>query len=141
MATLIRLTCLTLMALSGCGKGQPPRTTVSGSISFEGKPVEFGDIVFQPLDANWKKFYAQGKIRGGKYELLQHGPVPGENKVAIYGYKRTGRKVIDLAGKSLSETAEIVEETVPYIPTKFNEASELKAEIKVGGNEGLDFNL
>jgi hypothetical protein len=141
MVTVVRSACLLIAVLAGCGKAQPPRTIVSGSVTFQGKPVEFGDIVFQPLDAKWKKFYAQGKIVGGKYQLSEHGPVPGENQVAIYGYKKTGRKRVDLAGKSLSEAAEIVEEVVPYIPTKFNEASELKAEIKVGGNEGLDFNL
>ena len=59
----------------------------------------------------------------------------------IHGYKMTGRKRLDIAGKSLSEAPQMIDELVPFIPEKFNEGSELTVEIKSGVNENLDFNL
>ena len=85
---------------------------------------------------------AQGKIIGGKYTLdAAHGPLPGKNLVQIRGYKMTGRKRLDIAGKSLSEAPKMIDELVPYIPEKFNEASELTVEIQSGENENVNFFL
>jgi len=53
----------------------------------------------------------------------------------------TGRKRLDIAGKSLSEAPQMIDELVPYIPEKYNEGSELKVDIKSGANENADFNL
>lgn len=103
--------------------------------------MELGDIVFQPVDGQWKKFYAQGKIVNGKFEFKDLGPVVGQNRVEIHGYKRTGKKRVDLAGKDLSKAPEVVEEVVPYIPPEFNEGSTLTVEIKPGVNENVNFDL
>ncbi len=133
---------LALTALAGCGQSLPPRAVVSGSVTYKGKPVEFGDIVFDPQRKDAGGQFAQGKISGGKYAFdAARGPVVGANRVRIYGYKMTGRKRLDLAGQSLSEAPEMVNELMPYIPEKFNEASELTIEIKPGENSGLDFKL
>lgn len=129
-------------SLVGCGERPPTRSIVNGTVSYQGKPVEFGDIVFKPRSADAGKWFAQGKISGGKYTLdAEHGPLAGENLVQIYGYKMTGRKRLDIAGKSLSEKPQMINELVPYIPEKFNEASELTVEIKPGNNDKLDFSL
>ena len=53
----------------------------------------------------------------------------------------TGRKRLDIAGKSLSEATEMVNELMPFIPEKFNEASELAVEVHAGINENLNFDL
>jgi hypothetical protein len=128
--------------LTGCGERPPKRAVVSGSVTYQGKPVEFGDIVFQPLSENAGKWFAQGKIVGGKYSLdAARGPLAGKNLVQIRGYRMTGRKRLDIAGKSLSEAPKMIDELVPYIPEEFNEASELTVEIKPGDNEHVNFVL
>jgi hypothetical protein len=126
----------------GCGAGQPVRAVISGNVTYRGESVQFGDIVFQPLSQHAGRSFAQGKIVGGKYSLdAGHGPVVGKNLVQVFGYKMTGRKRLDIAGKSLSEAPQMIDELVPYIPEKFNEASELTVEIKPGTNEDVDFDL
>jgi len=131
-----------IVMIAGCGQKAPERAVVSGSVTYQNKPVEFGDIVFQPLSKDAGKWFAQGKINGGKYSLdAAHGPLTGKNVVQIRGYKMTGRKRLDIAGKSLSEAPKMVEELVPYIPEKFNEASELSTEIHAGQNDHIDFSL
>jgi hypothetical protein len=133
---------LALNELAGCGKSLPPRAVASGTVTFKGKPVEFGDIVFDLKQGDTGGLFAQGKITGGKYSFdVTRGPLVGENIVRIYGYKMTGRKRLDLAGKSLSEAPEMVNELMPYIPEKFNEASELTVEIKPGENSDLNIKL
>lgn len=115
---------------------------VSGSITYQGKPVDFGDILFHPQMKNTGGLFAQGKVVGGKYSLdADHGPLVGKNVVRIHGYKMTGRKRLDIAGKSLSDAPEMVDELMPYIPEKFNEASEITVEIESAGSDRLDFNL
>jgi hypothetical protein len=126
----------------GCGERPPARAIVTGTVTYEGKAVELGDIVFQPMSQGSGKWFAQGKIVGGKYSLdAAHGPLEGKNLVQIRGYKMTGRKRLDIAGKSLSETPQMIDELVPYIPEKFNEASELTVEIRPGNNENINFSL
>ena len=132
---------LVLLTLFGCGEAQPTRAPVSEFVTYQGKPIEQGDIVFQPTDKAWSRFYAQGKIVNGKYEFLDRGPVVGANRVEVHGYKRTGKKRLDLAGKNLSEQVEVMEEVVPYIPPEFNEASTLTTEIAPGAKRDVNFNL
>lgn len=132
---------LCIVPLAGCGEAPPTRATITGLVTYQGKPVEQGDIVFQPTDKAWSKFYAQGKIINGKYEFVERGPVVGTNRVEVHGYKRTGKKRLDVAGKNLSEKVEVMEEVVPYIPPEFNEASTLTTEISPGENLDVNFNL
>jgi hypothetical protein len=131
-----------LLGAEGCAEGQAERATISGSVTYQGEPVAFGDIVFQPTSVAPGRAFAQGKIVDGKYSLdAAHGPVVGKNIVQIHGYKMTGRKRLDIAGKSLSEAPQMIDELVPYIPEKYNEGSELTVEIKSGANENVDFKL
>lgn len=131
-----------LCVAQGCGEREPHRAITSGSVTYQGEAVPFGDIVFQPLSQDADKSFAQGKIIDGKYSFdAAHGPIVGKNLVQIHGYKMTGRKRLDIAGKSLSEAPAMIDELVPYIPTKFNEASELTVEIKSGANENVNFDL
>ena len=135
-------TLLIICISTGCGERPPQRAVVSGSVTYLGKPVDFGDIVFQPTSVRVGKWFAQGKIVGGKYSLdAAHGPLVGKNLVQIRGYKMTGRKRLDIAGKSLSEAPKMIDELVPYIPEKFNEASQITVEIKSGDNGPVDFSL
>jgi len=66
--------------LSACGAAT---STVSGDVTYEGQPVENGEINFLPADG--KGAPAGTKIVGGKYEV--QGLVPGPKVVQITAVK------------------------------------------------------
>jgi hypothetical protein len=138
---LWRITVAMACALSmGCGPAEPERATISGQITYEGKPVPYGHIVFIPLDG-WKGFYSQATILNGHYQLDAHGPVVGRNRVEIHGHRQTGKTAPNISGVRLDEPGEMVAVTEPYLPLKYNVASELTVEINEGRNSDVDFHL
>jgi hypothetical protein len=74
---------LTLVVFSGCGPGGPTRQEVSGTVEFDGQPVEDGIIYFEPQEG-------QGSMDGssilsGTFTIPQKkGLFPGKYRVAIY---------------------------------------------------------
>ena len=77
-----------VLILSGCGDGTK-RVRISGQVTFEGKPVKYGNIVFEP-DASKGNNGPQGyaKIVDGAYDTADAGtgPCVGPQVVAIEGY-------------------------------------------------------
>jgi len=64
------------LVLAGCGG---PGTVVTGNITYEGQPVEKGQITFTPADG--KGPIGGGEIAGGKYSVS--GLEPGQKVVQI----------------------------------------------------------
>jgi hypothetical protein len=68
--------------ITGCSSGptnEPTRYRVSGTVTFDGKPVPYGDVVFTP-DSAKKNTGPQGiaKIRDGKFDTsLEKGKGAG----------------------------------------------------------------
>jgi len=60
---------LVLGLLAGCGGGGPKRHRVSGTVTFGGQPIPYGEVVFTP-DAAKKNSGPQGKapIKDGKFD-------------------------------------------------------------------------
>lgn len=91
-------TCLILMGLllsfegSGCGKGAsdgPQRYQISGHVNFDGKPLPFGTITFEP-DASKGNQGPQGfaNIRDGIFDTSGEdgkGGTSGEMIISIIG--------------------------------------------------------
>jgi hypothetical protein len=59
---------------------QPPRATVTGTVTYDGKPVEDGIITFTSL-APGSNSAAEGVIKNGRYRLVH--VIPGKNMVRI----------------------------------------------------------
>jgi hypothetical protein len=119
-------TTLLLVLLAGCGSGN---TTLEGTVTFGGQPVDGGAIV---LVASGGKDVATGaRIVDGKYLVTAKADKlpPGTYKVQINWLKGTGKKV-----KSESDPDVTVEETQEVIPLEYNVQSKLSAEIKTGSN-------
>jgi hypothetical protein len=117
---------LVLLGILGCGSSGTH--TVSGEVTFEGAPVPEGDIIFEPLD---KKAAADaGKIKDGRYSLSVK---PGKHRVLI----RASKLMKLPRGKkgALGET-EIHQQ---YIPARYNEKTELTADVPPAGP--LNFTL
>jgi hypothetical protein len=116
------------LAVAGCAD----RTTaeVSGTITFDGQPVEAGGIAFVPVDG--KSPTAGGHIKDGQYKVRV--PV-GTAKIVINGTKVIGKK-------KLYDTPDSPEMPLAteLLPAKYNEETELRFEVRPGLNE-KDFDL
>lgn len=123
----------------GCAR-KPPRAQVSGEVTYQGTPVPYGDIVFEPVD-QWQGFYCQAKIIDGRYAMDTKGPVVGKNRVEIHGYRFTEQIVPDISGKKLDEAPAMTKGLIPYIPPQFNDQSEITVDVVAGENQGMNFHL
>ena len=74
-------------ALAGCGVGAKTKVEVSGTVTYQGKTIDLGNIRFEPLD---KTLGAEGsEIKDGVY----HVKLPlGKARVSISGAKKIGEK-------------------------------------------------
>jgi hypothetical protein len=104
-------------------------------VTVGGRPVETGAVAFVPIEGSGGPT-AGGMIENGKYSIsADKGPMPGLNRVNIYGTRKTGRKVpCDLAPKVL------VDEIVDMVPSRYRTDSPLKREIRSGQGD-VDFHL
>jgi hypothetical protein len=60
--------------LAGCGPSEEKLFDISGSLTFEGKPIAAGVIHFEPDATKGNKGQAgYAEIRGGKYDTAQKG--------------------------------------------------------------------
>ena len=110
----------------GCGGGDKRETTlVSGTVTFAGKPLEEGNIVFDPVDGTGGS--SMGAITNGKFEFESE---LGNKRVLINAVRVTEEK--DQYGEPVTES---------YIPAKYNEESTLTAEVKADGENTFTFEL
>jgi hypothetical protein len=111
-----------LLTIAGCGDGTH---SVSGTVTFEGKPVSTGSITFEAADGG--PGVASSGIKDGKYELRSKA---GKKKVVITAFRpKPG------AEKDPQPPTE------EYIPEKYNTKSELTAEVTAGGENRFNFDL
>jgi hypothetical protein len=125
---------------SGCmgGGDDLPRVAVSGTVTFDGKPLEKGTIRFLP-SAKGKQGVALeggGMIESGKFSIPRdQGLVPGTYQVAIFSGgsgKGRGANGPETGGPAPSKE---------LIPAKYNAKSELPAEVKQEGSNDFNFEL
>lgn len=123
---------LALGLLAGCSGG-PAVGDVSGTVTYDGKPVEQGSIAFYPADGNGPT--AGGAIADGKYSVRKVSP--GNSKVRISGTRVTGqKKMYNDPGSPLVTTS------AEYLPAKYSDekVTELRYDVQ-GGAQTKDFNL
>ena len=133
----LTLCALTLTGCFGSSKEGLERAAVSGTVSFDGKPLSEGSIQFIPdLDAKGQRVHGkavQAIITNGVYSLTNdQGPVVGANKIMVNATRKTG-KFQNFDGVK----TEIMQQ---YIPAKYNADSTLRYEVKAGENTA-DFSL
>lgn len=106
---------LFVIILAGCGAAYPGRVEVSGSVSYDGEPIEDGLIRFIPEGAT-RGSIAQGKIIDGQYHIDHLGGVAvGTNRVEIRAYDP---KVPEPMGPGIPPREQL-------LPERFNKESEL----------------
>jgi hypothetical protein len=117
------LTALVGLLIASCG---PNVGTVSGVVSYDGKPIPDGYLVFQP-EGPGKGFGV--KVTEGRYQVTApHGK---------YIVRITAEKLVPFAGGKdmYGEKVQLQQ----YIPEKYNVNSDLSAEIPAAGP--VDFDL
>jgi len=127
MVTLRSSAVLLMLCLVGCnGDGKYP---VSGTVTWEGDPIPAdhnGHITFTPIDPS--KGPDAGPI--GEDGEFSFRASPGEKRVEILISRPKGKRV-EAMGMAAEEM---------YVPRKYNEESELTANVKEESNT-FDFAL
>jgi hypothetical protein len=116
--------------LSGCG---PERVgqVVTGTVTFQGKPLDQGSIQFQPAEG--QSTFSGSSIDNGNYRLPpEFGLAPGKYTVRI-----------NSSEGSVPTNSTDVEVGVftERIPAKYNSESTLSAEVKEGEDNKFDFEI
>jgi hypothetical protein len=122
-----------VLVIFGCGDSSdlPPRYPVSGTVTYNGKPLVNGTINFAPTGPNGRG--AGGMIADGRYSLTTHdqndGAIPGEYKVSVLAKEADPSKV-DLKIKKPREGPESEAEKkamATYFPQKVAARAAAKA--------------
>ena len=131
---LLAIFLITPILLAGCGGSD--RLAVQGKVSFDGEPVEYGQVRFTPLSGT-KGPTGGAKIKNGVYEVASaKGLFKGNYRVELQAWKRIGNFSIDQVTGEKTEGGDLR----PFLPAKYNEDSELTVEV-ASGKQTHDFNL
>ena len=137
-----------ILLLAGCGGPSRPATVpVSGRVTYQGKPVPLGQIVFYPAKGRpaMGAIGADGSYRLTTFETAGDGATPGRYRVTIQATRTIGGGA---RPKSLEEELHGVGsgsgQTVTewLVPEKYSrqESTPLTAEVKPGSNT-INFDL
>lgn len=129
VATLLAV--FVMAGVTGCGSsgGGPKEYPVTGTVKFDGTPVETGQILFRATERD-KRGYS-GSITNGAYDLKAEA---GKMTVQITASRIIPGKFDESNPGEKSPVGEM------YIPARYNTQTELTAEVKPGKNS-IDFDL
>jgi hypothetical protein len=123
---------LGLLAASaaGCSDAGPRPVVVRGTVTFDGAPLERGDIVFEPSTPGPHGASA-GTIEAGKFAFPASA---GAMTVRIRATRPAapGSKLLGPSGQPVPEN---------FIPPRYNRKSELTADVKADGPNEFVFEL
>ncbi|MBQ2851726.1 MAG: hypothetical protein IJE77_14695 [Thermoguttaceae bacterium] len=119
------------VAFVGCAK-KDGLTPVKGTVTFDGEPIKDGSINFAPKGGPGTATGA--RIVDGKYEARVS---PGKMAVTIEAQKK-----VPIENPTQEQIDRgITENTVDFIPAKYNRMSTLEADIAEGQKDPIDFAL
>jgi len=125
--------------LVGCGERGPELAQVTGKVTLDGAPVAAAAMTFRPMGNSGTTSYG-GTNQDGDYTMAftkdKVGVMPGEYFVDIETIKMKKRDIEDLKSQGLPEPP-------PYvaIPKKYRGADQLKATVKAGEKNVINFEL
>jgi hypothetical protein len=110
--------------LAGCSRRDydgPRRYPLSGKVTYDGQPIDFGSISFMPAEG---QRVSGGLIENGAYAVPEEkGANAGKYRVEIRWQKLTGNKKRD------PDSGEMYDERKEALPPKFHSDSELEVEV------------
>lgn len=121
-------------AVAGCGWRNDGRYQVTGSVFFDGQPLDHGDITFKPADRS--QGAVGGQIKAGAFALRCP---PGAARVEINASRIVPRKAG--AGGTGGLPDDPRDSVVEFIPRRSNAESVLEATIEPHHRNVADFRL
>jgi hypothetical protein len=82
MKSLRNVFLLSLLAISGCGSDRPPLGSVTGTVTLDGKPIQYIGLMFTPVDGGRPSI--GGTNEKGEFKAMYVRDAPG----AILGKHR-----------------------------------------------------
>ena len=117
------ITLLVVIVCSGCGRGNPNRAEVHGTVTLDGQALDQGTISFLP-SGQTKGPAAGASIVDGSYSIsADAGPAIGTNRVEIRSARATGGRLPN-GDPAIDE----------FIPSQYNTKTKLTVTIEPGGN-------
>jgi hypothetical protein len=132
-----RVACLAslafLLSIGGCGSELPQGMPVSGTVSFQGAPLDHGSIEFAPVSD--EGVFSGAPIVVGTYEIPdENGLTAGEYEVRISSSSGETATEEEAPGES-SVTAK------ERIPAGYNVATTLKVTVQPSQDNTFDFQI
>ena len=126
--------CLPLVVVAiGCGRA-PEAVVVTGSVTYQGRPIERGKIRFVPREASVTPI-SGAYISAGKYKVIAKGGVPyGTHKIMIVAHRPTA-SYLRQHGPPTPETEWDQVPKEQYLPARYNAQTELEVTIESGSRE------
>ena len=115
-----------VLAMITVGCGGDGRVPADGTVTWNGEPVEAGYIVFTPVDPTVTPEATQ--IHQGAFTLRL---LPGDKRVEIFADRAVGEP----------DPTMHIQRKEQYIPRRYNEETELTAQIRADSENQLQFNL
>jgi len=119
-----------LLFAGGCGSSEA--AWVSGKVTYAGKEVSEGTLRFFPIEGT-PGSGAGAKIVDGRYEITvemaeKRGLVAGGYRITVVASRKTGEMFPHPDGEGM------VEQSLMYIPNRYNLQTQLQAELQLGDN-------
>jgi hypothetical protein len=137
----IGVSCLLALALAGCNSpgDNLPRQRVSGTVTLDGKPLERGTILFQPVSELPTGIAVP--ISGGQYYIEKaQGLVPGSYKVKISSTPPPVPEPLTAEGTP-PPPGKPTPPPKDLMPERYNSLTILTREVKEGVTNTFDFPL
>jgi len=127
------------LVTTGCNSEDTlPREKVSGTVTLAGNPLDEGTISFMPTDPALPGTGASAPISNGSYEVSRdQGLVPGPYRVTVSKIGESSKKSTAKAQPGDGDAPA----TKELIPSKYNTATTLKADVVKDGKNVFDFPL
>lgn len=136
MTILVRYVMLLAVALvvGGCSETSNQKS-ISGTVTFDGKPLDKGQITFVPISGTAGPT-AGAEIIDGHFEIsATGGTFAGKFRVEVTASRPSGRKVPDRYTGKLTESFE------QYIPGAYNVESQMFADVKASEKNYFEFSV
>jgi hypothetical protein len=123
-----------LLLAIGCGEPAARPVPVEGTVTFEGRPVADGEVYFKTPGLVPEVL----PIRDGRFE---GAVLPGHQRVEVYSYQIHAAPARPADQAPAGAGDETAPGRVNVMPARFNERSELSAEVTTGGPNRFVFDL
>jgi len=126
-----------------CGCNHDGRQPLQGTVTLDDQPLPAGDVTFFPLPGTPGPT-AGGKIVDGHFSIpAEGGTMAGTFRVQITAQRKTGKQVFDSTAQMMDPKAKngMIDQYEQYIPARYNQQSELTADVVKGSHKSFEFVL